>query len=238
MAAIHAGLVAATLVQGKGFSYQVWLAFPLCLFWTGLFLDGVVARVWASRGEGERRPSWLAAAAIVFLAIGLPAGNGDLFKSYGVMLADPGRTQGNLAPLWDQTVTWLRANVGARERVFFFGHDPGVSFLMRLPPVTRTVALDLQDDKVNAHPLMAGRKQRMMEELAQAPPDWILVATYDGSWLTKNGIESLKANRPLLAFLHDRYERVPSTQTAYWVFHRQPTEARIPAASPMGSPGP
>jgi hypothetical protein len=223
--AIHIGLIVAVLVQGRGFPYQSWVVFPFLLLWTALFIDYVVARTFAAyRGSGEHRWPLLAGMAVFLLVLGIPYGNAATLSSYSGMLADPSLTQGPLAPTWDETITWIHAHVRPGERVFFFGHDTGVQFLMQIPPISRvtTGVLDLRDDRLNAHPLMVRLKHQMMTDLERDPPAWILVAVYDESWFSRSGVRSLHSFRPFADFLLRRYELVKSSQTSYVIFRRRP----------------
>ena len=222
--AIHAGLIAAVLVQGRGFDYQTWPAVPLCLLWTVLFVDRVVKHTFTvCQAANERRLRILASASVLLLAIGIPYGNRRMLTLYWAVIADPTNVDGPLPPIWDGTIEWMRDHVEPQERVFFFGHDVGVPFLMRIPPVTRSVTgvLDLRNVALNTHPLMLRLKDRMMTDLEVAPPDLIFVATYDATWLSRSGLESLPAFPAFQRFLRTRYDRVEPDPAGYAVFRRR-----------------
>ncbi len=216
LAAIHLGLVAAVLAQGRGFPYQSWAVFPFFLLWTALFIDCVAERAFAAcRRSGERRLPMLAGMSVLLLALGIPYGNLDTFSAYAAVLADPAQTEGAVAPLWDETINWLAKHVKPGERIFFFGHDMGIPFLMRIPPVSRatTGVLDLRDDKLNAHPLVLRLKLRMMMDLERDPPAWILLAAYDETWISRSGAASVHSFPPFADFLRRRYEMLKSSQS-------------------------
>jgi hypothetical protein len=223
--AIHVGLFVAVLVQGRGFVYQCWAVSPFLLLWTTLFIDCVVGRTFAAcRGSGQRKSSLLAGTAVFLLVLGIPYGSPAMFSSYAGVLADGSLTQGLMAPVWDETIAWLRVHVRPGERMFFFGHDMGVQFLMRIPPISRvtTGVLDLRDETLNTHPLMLRLKQRMMADLERAPPAWILVAVYDETWISKSGVKSLHSFPAFADFLRRGYVVVRSSQTGYVIFRRRP----------------
>ena len=223
--AINIGLIAAVLVQGRGFPYQLWAAVPFLLLWTVLFIDCIVERTFAScRGSGERQFPLLAGMAVFLLVLGIPYGNLGVLSSYGGVLGDPSLTQDPLAPLWDETIAWIHSHVRPGEPVFFFGHDTGVPFLMRIPPISRatTGVLDLRDEALNAHPLMLRLRHRMMTDLERDPPAWILVAVYDETWISKSGVKSIHSFPAFADFLRRGYQVVKSSPTAYVIFRRRP----------------
>ncbi len=223
--AIHIGLIVAVLVQGRGFLYQCWAVFPFQLLWTALFIDCVVGRTFAvCRGSGQHKSSLLAGTAVFLLVLGIPFDNSATLSSYAGALADPSLAQGVSAPVWDETIAWIRSHVRPGERMFFFGHDMGVQFLMQIPPISRvtTGVLDLRDETLNTHPLMLRLKLRMMADLERAPPTWILVAVYDETWISQSGLKSLHAFPAFEDFLRRGYVVVRSSQTGYVVFRRRP----------------
>jgi hypothetical protein len=223
--AVHIGLIVDVLVQGRGFPYQSWAVFPFLLLWTALFIDWVGALTFsACRGLGERRRPWVAGTVVFLLVLGIPQGQAAMLSSYRGTVANPSLTQGPLAPVWDETVAWTHAHIKPGERVFIFGHDTGMQFLMRIPPISRvtTGVFDMRDDRLNTHPLMLRLKHQMMADLERAPPEWILVARYDETWLGKSGVDSLRFFRPFADFLLRRYEAVKAGQLGYLIFRRRP----------------
>ena len=161
--------------------------------------------------------------AVLLLVVGLPRESPATLGGYVWALANRSFARGPMAPVWDAAVGWIRTHVEPGERVFVFGHDVGVQFLARIPPLSRvpTGVLDLRDDALNAHPFMVRLKQRLMTDLERDPPAWILVAAYDETWISKSGVESLPAFGPFGDFLRQRYVSVQSDLTSYEVFKRR-----------------
>ena len=147
-----------------------------------------------------------------------------MLSSYADVLAHASLTQGPVAPAWDETIVWLRAHVRPEQRVFFFGTDTCVQFLMRIPPVSRVITgiPDFRSDTLNSHPLILRLKNRMMMDLDWASSEWILLATHDESWPAKTGVASLPSFPGFANFLQRRDQVIKSSQTAYVVFHLRP----------------
>jgi hypothetical protein len=144
-------------------------------------------------------------------------------NQYVTVLADRQFAQGDLAPIWDSAVEWIRQHTGRGERIFIVGHDSGVQFLARIPPISRVSngILELRSDELNQHALVLRLKERLMSDLEDDPPQWILLAAYDESWINKSGADSLSAFKPFEDFLRDRYDVVQSNLSSYVIFRRR-----------------
>lgn len=103
-----------------------------------------------------------------------------------------------------------------------YGLDSGVQFLAGLQPVTYIAdrIVDPKDPSLDQHPLLVRRRQRLMRELAAQPPDWILVATYDQSWVCDSAAQSLQRFSALRHFILGNYSRVHNGIDTYLTYRR------------------
>ncbi|MFI5297594.1 MAG: hypothetical protein ACHREM_05800 [Polyangiales bacterium] len=218
-------LVGSIVAQGKGLQYHFALLTPfsilawlVCAHSLGERLVPCLRRV-----RSPARQSFAIALATLGAGLVMPGEDLVVPEQYlSTVRGWKGQPRGAFGPKWDAAAAWLRAHGDpTREKIYVFGADDGLQFLLRLPIVSATTTgiLDLRTPELNFHPLILSRKRELLADLQRARPEWILVASFDESWLTRSGVDSIAAFPELGAMLRDEYTLKESGE--YWFYRRR-----------------
>lgn len=205
-------LVASIVVQGKALAYHFALLTPFSVLAWLVCAHALVER-WSPTLH-RAHPAARAPIAAFFVAILAtfvrPGADLVALDRYPSVVASyQWKRQGSLGPKWDAAAAWLRAHGDpTREKIHVFGADDGLQFLLHLRNLSTTTAgiLDVRNSALNDGPLIVERKRRLVDDLRRQRPEWILVSTFDETWLSRSGSGSLDAFPAFAQLLRDDYE--------------------------------
>ena len=226
--AVHVGCMISVSVQQRYFPYHLWVIMPLTIFWLVAFKQILCEFIINSIGKPARLKMILPLASLVTALLAvlcIPPHRVLDPRAWMDYQHNPVTVRGGLPQIWEDANQWLATHTAKGSTIFIYGSDYGVQFLHDIPPLTRMTSgvLDYRDAALNEHPLTKLQKATMMEDLQIDPPDWILVATYDETWIARSGVQSLEAFPEFKQFIADYYEAPGHTGLqSYLAYQRKP----------------